>query len=243
MLVSLKDQIVIVVGASSGIGRATAVMMAQEGAKVMASARRLDRLEDWKHEMTAAGHSVEIFQADATDAAQMDALVKATNDKFGTAQILVYATGTNTPNRDMTRLKPAYWDELINTNLNGAFYATQAVIPAMRAAKFGHIIYISSISGHTPDVSGAAYQASKRGVIGLSHAVRLEEKANGIRTTVVNPGLVNTELIEKRLVRPSAEQLAIALTAENVADMVMACAKLPPHAVVTEMSVVPNAIN
>jgi len=239
---SLKDKVVIVVGASSGIGRATAVMMAREGAKVMASARRKDRLEQWKEEMTAEGHSVEIFAADAADAAQMEGLAKAAHEKFGQVQILVYATGTNTKDRTLKRLNPTVWHELISTNLDGAFYATQAVLPSMREARFGHIIYISSISGHTPDVSGAAYQASKRGMIGLSLAVRLEEKENGIRTTVINPGLVNSEILEKRPVKPTAEQLAVAMEPEHVAEAVMMCAKMPPRAVIFEMSIVPSAM-
>lgn len=239
---SLKDQVVVVVGASSGIGRATAVLMAREGAKVMASARRKDRLEQWREEMAAEGHTAATFVADATDAAQMDALAAAAQEQFGPIQIMVYATGTNTPDRAMKRLNPAVWNELIATNLSGAYYATQAFLPAMREARFGHIIYIASISGHTPDVSGAAYQASKRGMIGLSHAVRLEEKENGIRTTVINPGLVDTEILEKRPVKPSAEMLAQALTAEHVAEAVMACAKLPPRAVIAEMTIVPSAL-
>jgi serine 3-dehydrogenase len=242
MPVSLKDQVVLVVGASSGIGRATAVMMAREGAKVMASARRQDRLEQWKQEMAAEGHTVEIFVADACDAAQMDRLAAATREKFGPIQILVYATGTNTPDRAMRRLRPDIWNELISTNLSGAYYATQAVVPAMREARFGHIIYISSISGHTPDVSGAAYQASKRGLIGLSHAVRLEEKENGIRTTVIDPGLVDTEILEKRPVKPPAEMLAQALLPEHVAEAVIACAKMPPRAVISELTIVPSTL-
>jgi NADP-dependent 3-hydroxy acid dehydrogenase YdfG len=239
---SLKDQVVLVVGASSGIGRATAVLMAREGAKVMASARRKDRLEQWKQEMTAEGHTVETFAADAVHPAQMDALAAATTEKFGPIQIMVYATGTNTKDRTMKRLTPEVWNELISTNLNGAYYATQAVIPAMREARFGHLIYVSSISGHTPDVSGAAYQASKRGLIGLSHAVRLEEKENGIRTTVVNPGLVDTEILEKRPVKPPAEMLAQALLPEHVAEAVVACAKMPPRAVIPELTIVPSAL-
>jgi NADP-dependent 3-hydroxy acid dehydrogenase YdfG len=217
-------------------------MMAREGAKVMASARRKDRLEQWKREMAAEGHTVETFAADATDAAQMDRLAQATREKFGPIQIMVFATGTNTPNRAMARLRPDIWNELITTNLNGAYYATQAVVPAMREARFGHIIYISSISGHTPDVSGAAYQASKRGMIGLSHAVRLEEKENGIRTTVINPGLVDTEILEKRLVKPPAEMLAQALLPEHVAEAVIACAKMPPRAVIPELTIVPSTL-
>jgi NADP-dependent 3-hydroxy acid dehydrogenase YdfG len=216
--------------------------MAREGAKVMASARRQDRLEQWKREMAAEGHTVETFVADACDAAQMDRLAEATRAKFGPVQILVYATGTNTPDRSLRRLRPAIWDELISTNLNGAYYATQAVLPAMRQARFGHLIYISSISGHTPDVSGAAYQASKRGMIGLSHAVRLEEKENGIRTTVIDPGLVDTEILEKRPVKPPAEMLAQALLPEHVAEAVMICAKMPPRAIVSEMTIVPSAL-
>jgi NADP-dependent 3-hydroxy acid dehydrogenase YdfG len=217
-------------------------MMAREGAKVMASARRQDRLEQWKQEMAAEGHTVEIFVADACDAAQMDRLAAATREKFGPIQILVYATGTNTPDRAMRRLRPDIWNELISTNLSGAYYATQAVVPAMREARFGHIIYISSISGHTPDVSGAAYQASKRGLIGLSHAVRLEEKENGIRTTVIDPGLVDTEILEKRPVKPPAEMLAQALLPEHVAEAVIACAKMPPRAVISELTIVPSTL-
>jgi NADP-dependent 3-hydroxy acid dehydrogenase YdfG len=242
MSVSLKDQVVLVVGASSGIGRSTAVMMAREGAKVMASARRRERLAQLQQEMAAEGHAIEIFSADASDAAQMDRLAETTREKLGPIQILVYATGTNTPERTMRRLRPDIWNEMIATNLNGAFYATQAVLPAMREARFGHIIYVSSISGHTPDVSGAAYQASKRGLIGLSLAVRLEEKENGIRTTVINPGLVNTELLEKRPVKPTPEVLAQAMLPEHVAEAVMACATLPPQAVISELTVVPSAL-
>lgn len=242
MPVSLKDQVVLVVGASSGIGRATAVMMAREGAKVMASARRKERLEQLQQEMTGEGHTIDTYVADAVDSAQMEQLVKVTVAKYGTVDILVYCTGTNTLNRTMKNLRPEVWTELISTNLDGAFYATYAVVPLMRLAKSGHIIYISSISGHTPDVSGAAYQASKRGLIGLSHAVRLEEKENGIRTTVINPGLVDTEILEKRPVKPSAEMLAQALTPELVAEAVMACAKMPPRAVIPEMTIVPSAL-
>lgn len=232
----------LVVGASSGIGRATAVMMAREGAKVMASARRNERLLGLQSEMKAEGCAIDIFAADAVDSGQMNALAGETRRRLGPIDILVYAAGTNTPDRALRRLTPAIWDELLRTNLDGAYYITQALLPAMREARNGHLIYISSISGHTPDVSGAAYQASKRGLIGLAHAIRVEEKDNGIRTTVINPGLVDTEILEKRPVRPTAETLAQALLPEHVAETVLSCAKLPPRAVITELTVVPTAI-
>jgi|SRR5208283_456158 len=240
MPVSLKGKVALVVGASSGIGRAVAVLLAREGAKVMAAARRLDRLVALKAEM--AGYSLEICSADSTSVPDAERLVDETRRALGPIAIVVYATGTNTPDRALVRLRPAIWDELISTNLSGAYYVTQAVLPAMREARDGHLIYIASISGHTPDISGAAYQASKRGMIGLAHAIRVEEHENGIRTTVVNPGLVDTEILDKRPVKPSAEVLAQALLPEHVAEAVLACIQLPPRAVVTEMTIVPTAI-
>ena len=242
MSVSLKDQVVLVVGASSGIGRATAVMMAREGAKVMASARRNERLLEVKAKMAAEGLVFEVFAADATDVSQMNRLAEASRQKLGTVNILVYATGTNTPDRSMRRLHPEIWDGIVLTNLNSAYYITQAVLPAMREVRNGHLIYISSISGHTPDISGAAYQAAKRGLIGLSHAIRVEEKENGIRTTVICPGLVDTELLDKRPVKPTPEMRAQALLPEDVAEAILACAKLPPRAVIPELTIVGSAL-
>jgi serine 3-dehydrogenase len=240
MPVSLKDQVVIVVGASSGIGRETAVLFAREGSRVLAAARRRDRLISLQEELAKEGHTIEIAAADASNAGEMDGLAKRALEKFGKIDILVYVTGTNTPDRAMTRLTPALWDMMISVNLNGAFYSTHAVLPSMRAAASGHLIYISSISGLVPDVSGAAYQAAKRGLLGLAHAIRVEEKANGIRTCVVCPGLVDTEILEKRPVKPTADMLAKALLPIDVAEVVLGVAKLPPRAVVPEMQLMPT---
>ncbi|MBC7928136.1 MAG: SDR family NAD(P)-dependent oxidoreductase, partial [Bryobacteraceae bacterium] len=134
------------------------------------------------------------------------------------------------------------WDMMISVNLSGAYYATHAVLPQMRERKSGHLIYVASISGLLPDVSGASYQASKRGMLGLAHAIRVEEKENGIRTCVVCPGLVDTELMEKRPVKPSAETLAKALQPEDVAEMVFSVAKLPPRAAVPELTIMPTVL-
>jgi serine 3-dehydrogenase len=242
MPVSLKDQSVLVVGASSGIGRDTAVLFAREGAKVMAAARRKERLEELQKQLSGEGHTIEIATADAGVASQMQDLAKATLAKFGKIDVMVYVTGTNTPNRYLDKLTPELWNELVTVNLNGAFYATHAVLPGMRENGRGYLIYISSISGIVPDVSGSAYQASKRGMIGLSHAVRVEEKEKGIRTCVICPGLVETEILEKRPVKPSADVLAKALQPIDVAEAVLAVAKLPERAVVPEMQLLPTKI-
>src|ERR1051326_8505942 len=240
MPATLKNQSVLVVGASSGIGRATAVLFAREGARVMASARREDRLRELQTSLAGEGHPIEIAKADASMPAQMDGLAKQTQARFGEIDILVYVTGTNTPDRSMKRLNAGIWDMMIGVNLNGAYYITQAVLPSMRERGAGHLIYISSISGLTPDVSGAAYQAAKRGLLALAHAIRAEEKQNGIRTCVICPGLVDTEILDKRPVKPTAEMLAKALRPEDVAEAVVSVAKLPPRAVVPEMQLLPT---
>ena len=134
--------------------------------------------------------AITVRRADASNVEDMRQLAQETLKQFGKVDILVVASGINTPDRSMKRLTPEIWNSLVDVNLNGAFYATHAVLPSMRNAGSGHLIYISSISGVMADVSGAAYQASKRGVLGLAHAIRMEEKQNSIRTCVICPGLV-----------------------------------------------------
>jgi serine 3-dehydrogenase len=242
MAVSLKTQTVLVVGASSGIGRAIAVQFARAGATVMAAARRRDRLEELQIELSEENIEIGISVADAVVPAAMEELAARTVEQFEKIDILVYASGTNTTDRWLTKLSVKTWDEVMGVNLNGAYYATRAVLPAMRERKSGHLIYIASISGIVPDISGAAYQASKRGMLGLAHAIRVEEKENGIRTCVVCPGLVDTEILEKRPVKPPAETIAKALQPDDVAEAVLFAAKLPPRAVVPEMQIMPTAL-
>jgi len=206
----------------------------------MASARRQERLQELQDTLAKEKIAIEIHAADATRPAEMETLAQRACERFGKIDILVYASGTNTPDRALTRLTADIWDTMIGVNLNGAYYITRAVLPAMRERGAGQLIYVSSISGHTPDVSGAAYQASKRGLIGLAHAVRVEEKEHGIRTCVVCPGLVDTEILKFRPVKPPAEMLAKALQPEDVAEAVLSVAKLPPRAAITELTIVPT---
>ena len=240
MQVSISDQVVLIVGGSSGIGRAAAVLFARERARVVAAARRKDRLHALREELAKENLDISVQCADACSAKQMEQLAQATLEGFGKIDILLYATGTNTPARTMERLEPGVWNRIIETNLNGAFYATHAVLPSMRAARCGHLIYLSSIAAIMPDLSGAAYQASKRGTFGLSHAIRQEEQQNGIRSSVICPGLVNTELVEQRPVKLDPEVLAKALRPEDVAEMIVFLAKMPPRMVVPEIHLLPT---
>ena len=165
---------------------------------MVAAARREDRLQVLKEELAKEQHEITVRRADASNPEDMQQLARETLQNFGRVDILVFASGINTRERAMNRLTPEVWNSLVAVNLNGAFYATHAVLPSMRSARSGHLIYISSISGVITDVSGAVYQASKRGVLGMAHAIRMEEKQNGIRTSVICPGLVDTELLEQR---------------------------------------------
>src|SRR5215467_3862701 len=227
MPVSLNNQTALVVGASSGIGRATAVLLAREGVRVMASARREDRLRTLEAETGVA-----TCVADVSNPADAARVADAARARFGEIDILVYAAGTNSPDRSMQRITPEVWDTLLSVNLTGAFHMTQAVLPRMRAAGAGHLIYIASISSLAPDVSGAAYQAAKRGLLAMAHAIRVEEKEHGIRTCVICPGLVDTEMLNLRPVKTPAEIVAKAMQPEDVAEVVLSVARLHPRVAV-----------
>ena len=242
MPVSLAGERVLIVGASSGVGRATAVLFARAGAKVFVTARRADRLEELSTQLAREGFAIGAIAADASQVPEVEAMVNAARAFLGGVDILVHSTGTNTPDRNLKRLNIDIWNHMIGVNLNAAYYVTQALLPAMREARKGHLIYVSSVSGKYPDVSGASYQAAKRGLVGFTHAIRVEEKENEIRTCVVCPGLIDTELMEKRPVKPSAEQLARALKAEDVAEIILDVAKLPAHVTIPELDIVPTTI-
>jgi serine 3-dehydrogenase len=240
MSASVAGQVAVIVGASSGIGRAAAVLFAREGFKVVAAARREDRLQALKEELAKEQREITVRRADASIPKDMEQLAHETLEHFGKIDVLVFATGTNIPERAMARLTPQLWNSVVEVNLNGAFYATYAVLPSMRKAGGGHLIYVASISGVITDVSGAAYQASKRGLLGMAHAIRLEEKQNSIKTSVICPGLVDTELLEKRPVKPAPEILAQALQPEDVAETILFVAKLPPRAAIPELHMMPT---
>ncbi len=232
----------VVVGASSGMGRATVVTLAENGWKVLATARRLDRLEDLQSELQSEGLSVEVVACDVCQREQVEALIETAEQTLGRIDLLVYATGTNIPDRSLEKLTPETWEMMLSTNLSGAFLCTTNVLPVMRANGGGQIIYLSTGAVQMPDVSGVAYQASKHGLTGLAHGTRVEEKKNGIRTTIIFPGLCDTEIITKRPVPTPPEVLAQALQPQDVADAVLFVASLPPRAVVPELQLLPATL-
>jgi len=134
------------------------------------------------------------------------------------------------------------WEMMIATNLSGAFYCTKAVLPTMRSQKSGLIIYLSTGAVQSPDVSGVSYQASKHGMTGLAHGTFKEEQANGIRTTIIFPGLCDTPLVLKRPVPTPPEVLAKALQPEDVAEACLFVASLPARTRVPELQLLPAGL-
>jgi NADP-dependent 3-hydroxy acid dehydrogenase YdfG len=239
---SLTGQVALVTGASSGIGRATALLFAREGAAVGLLARRADELEKVASEIRTAGGTAEVCAADLEDGDATRAAVESCASRFGKLDVVVYAAGTNIPQRAISVLSAADWEMLVKANLSGAFHVTQAALPRMRAQQSGLLIYVSSGAVQRPDVSGVAYQATKHGMVGLAHGTREEEKGNGIRTTVLFPGLTETPLLNKRPVPTPPEVVAKALQPEDSARACLFIASLPPRARVPEMQLLPAGL-
>ena len=238
-MADLSGQVAVVVGSSSGLGRAAARACAGAGAKVVLAARSAGELEALAAEI---GGGALACPADVTDAAQVDDLVRAALDAFGRIDVLLYATGTNIPERSLQVLSRGTWNDMIATNLTGAFHCTQAVLPAMRAQGSGLIIYLSSGCVQKPDVSGVAYQATKCGLSGLAHGTFEEERENGIRTTVIFPGLCDTPLVLRRPTPTPPEVMAKALQPEDVADACLYVATTPGRARVPELVLLPAGL-
>lgn len=239
MSANLQGQVAIVVGASSGMGQATAIALVEAGARVMIAGRRAENLQQLQGRFPDAMRSC---PTDVTSRAQVEQLIAETLQAWQRIDLLVYATGTNLPQRSLTQLTTAGWDDLLATNLTGAFHCTQAVLPAMRQQGGGLIIYLSTGAVQRADVSGVAYQASKHGLTGLAHGTRAEERDHGIRTSIIFPGLCETEILQKRPVATPREILDKALQPEDVAAAVLFIAQLPVRAVVPEMQLLPSRL-
>ena len=238
----LKGQTAIVVGASSGMGRATALAFVAEGAKVALAARRQGEIDALVAEIKRAGGEAVAIAVDVAKRPGVDAVVQGAVERFGRVDVLVNCAGVNTRDREIARLDQAGWDRIIGINLTGAFNCTQAVLPRMREQKNGLIIHVSSISGLWGDLSGAAYQASKHGLVGLANATMMEERRNGIRVTVIYPGLCDTPILNNRAVPPTQEQRDLMMKPEDIAQACVFAASLPPRTYVSDLVLMPGAL-
>ena len=190
---NISGKVVVITGASSGMGEATAGYLADRGAVVALGARRVDRLNALVEAITQRGGKALALPTDVTDAAQVQRLVDAAVERFGRIDVMLNNAGLM-PHSPLERRKIADWDRTIDVNIKGVLYGIAAALPHMQRQKGGHFINVSSVAGHKVRPAGVVYSATKAAVRVISEGLRQEVKPWNIRSTIISPGAVATEL-------------------------------------------------
>ncbi|MBO1908006.1 SDR family NAD(P)-dependent oxidoreductase [Microvirga sp. 3-52] len=240
MVRDITGQTVLIAGASSGMGRATALAAATAGVNLILLGRNADRLDETLTAAQSAGRQVRISSvaADASDADVLGDALKGID--LTTVDVLINSVGTNLVERAFDQLTPDSWAAMIQANLTAAFNLCRCFVPPMRLRGDGLIINIASVAARRPDRSGAAYQASKAGVLALNHAIMEEEWANGLRATAILPGMTDTPLLDHRPSPVSAEARSAVLQPEDIAEACLFVMRLPRRAHVSELVIQPS---
>jgi NADP-dependent 3-hydroxy acid dehydrogenase YdfG len=242
MTEGIKDKVVVITGASSGLGEAAARRLAQLGAKLVLGARRLDRLQTLAKELSLGSEAV--VQTDVTQCAEVKPLVDQAVKSHGRIDVIINNAGLM-PLSPIERLKIEDWDRMIDVNIKGVLYGVAAALPHMKAQKSGHVINVSSVAGHKVRPGSAVYSATKTAVRVISEGLRQEVKPYNIRTTVISPGAVATELPESVTEPDVAENVRKvyehAIPADSFASMVMFAMSQPEDVDVNEILYRPSS--
>ena len=239
-MTKLDDKVAIVTGGSSGVGKAVAALFLDAGARVTIAGRDSAKLAAAAAEL-AGGDRLAIHPIDVSDPQQCLELIDARTEGFGKVDLLVNNAGMNLKQRAFREMTPEAWNTIIQANLDGAFYCTQAVLPQMLARKDGVIINVVSIAGKRANpLGGVAYVASKFGMGAMGTVLANEERENGIRVSNIYPGEINTPILDQRPRPVSEEQRASILQPRDVADAVLFVATLPPRVSVPELIIKPT---
>jgi NADP-dependent 3-hydroxy acid dehydrogenase YdfG len=190
---NIEGKVIVITGASSGLGEAAAKHLAEQGAKVVLGARRIDRLQALAEELSKNGNQAIALATDVTQVEQVKALVNEAIKEFGRIDVIINNAGLM-PHSPLNRLKIDEWNQMIDVNIKGVLYGIAAALPHMQQQKFGHIINVSSVAGHKIGPNGVVYSATKHAVRVISEGLRQEVKPYNIRTTIISPGAVDTEL-------------------------------------------------
>ena len=190
---NIEGKVVVITGASSGLGEATARHLAAQGASVVLGARRIERLQSLANELNSQGGKALAVKTDVTDPNQVQRLVDKAVQTYGRVDVIINNAGLM-PHSPLERRKIDDWNRMIDVNIKGVLYGIAAVIPYMKEQKSGHIINVSSVAGHKVRAGGVVYAATKHAVRMISEGLRQEVKPYNIRTTVISPGAVDTEL-------------------------------------------------
>ena len=190
---NIEGKVVVITGAGSGLGEATARLLSAQGARVVLGARRADRLKSLADELTGRGGKAIAVTTDVTQRDQVKKLVDMAVRACGRVDVMINNAGLM-PQAPLERLKVDEWDRMIDVNIKGVLYGIAAALPHMQRQKAGHFINVSSVAGHKVGPGFAVYAATKHAVRALSEGLRQEVKPYNIRTTVISPGAVATEL-------------------------------------------------
>src|SRR6266487_3642262 len=220
---NIQGKVVVITGASSGLGEATARDLSAQGATVVLGARRADRIKSLADDLTRRGGKALAVPTDVIHSEQVKKLVDRAVQAYERIDVMINNAGLM-PQSPLERLRIDEWDRMIDVNIKGVLYGIAAALPHMQRQKSGHIINVSSVAGHKVRAGGAVYAATKHAVLALTEGLRLEVKPYGIRTTVISPGSVATELpssvTEPDLAANFRKSYEIAIPAESFARAV-----------------------
>ena len=241
----IKDKVVIITGASSGIGYATALKLSKAGAKIAIGARRVEKLEELAKQITNNGGEVFYQKLDVTKREECENFAKAVLQKWNSIDILVNNAGLM-PLSFFKSLKFDEWDRMVDVNIKGVLYTTGAVITHMKEKKSGHIVNLSSVAGRIVFPAGSVYCATKHAVAAFSEGLRQEFSVrSNIRVTSIEPGVVATELNDtitdeslKGFVENTKKMEA--LQADDIANAILYAVDSPNHVNVNEILIRPT---
>lgn len=244
-MASVKDRVVLITGASSGIGAACARVFAQEGASLILTARRKERLQTLAEELKKTFNSkIHVLAMDVRSRIIVESALSSLPE--GEVDILINNAGLSRGLDKLYEGKFQDWEEMIDTNVKGLLYVTRYLVPGMVSRGRGHIINLGSIAGHQTYPGGNVYCATKAAVRALSEGLKLDLLGTPIRVSSVDPGLVETEFSQVRFRGDNqrAEKVyqgMTPLTPEDIAEIVLFCASRPPHVNLSEILVLPTA--
>src|ERR1700759_2342388 len=244
---NIADKVVVITGASSGIGESTARLLAGSGAKVVLGARRTDRIDALVMDITAKGGTALGFQADVTKRSEGEALVQGAIHEHGRIDVIVNNAGIM-PIALMAALKVEEWERMIDVNIKGLLFGVAAVLPIMQKQKQGHIINMSSVGGFKVWApGGTVYSATKFAVRALTEGLRMEHKADNIRSTVISPAAIATELPEGSSEEATRKGLRefykIAIPADSIARAIAYAIEHPADVEIDEVVIRPTALD
>ena len=242
---NIADKVVVITGASSGLGESTARLLAAKGARVVLGARRKDRIDTLVADIKAGGGRALGFKADVTQRNDVEALVRGALGAYDRVDVIVNNAGIM-PIAPMAALKVEEWDRMIDVNIKGVLYGVAAVLPIMQRQKQGHIINIASVLGFKVFApGGTVYSATKFAVRAVTEGLRIELKADNIRSTMISPGAVATELPESSSEEATRRQLRdlykIAIPADSIARAVAYAIEQPTEVDINEIVIRPTA--